>query len=408
MDAPTPDDYQPPLRWYSQVWRYLLAAAIGLLVWTPIMDAQLDRSPVLFWVDLVVGLLAFVLVAFRRRWPFTIAILTLLVAPVSSLSAGPATLATVSLATRRRWWQVIVAGVLNVVVSLIYYAVQPSETVDPWWVNVTVTVAVVLAIMAWGMFIGSRRELVWTLRQRAETAEADRDLRATQARSTERARIAREMHDVLAHRISQISMHAGALTYREDLSADEMRSSVAVIQAKAHEALNDLREVLGVLRDTNGTEGTGPLTGPQPTHRDLEALIADARQAGTAIEYDDELVAADGALPDIVGRTVYRIVQEGITNAAKHAPAATLRIRVSGSPADGVDVVLVNALGFGPTRTPGAGLGLVGLTERAELRGGTLEHRIERCPDTPGADVFVLHAWLPWAAEQEPGHEETP
>ncbi|WGX95373.1 histidine kinase [Nocardioides sp. L-11A] len=404
MDAPTPDDYQPRLRWYSQVWRYLLAAFIGLVAWLPIMDAQLDRNPVLFWVDLVVGLIAFGLVGFRRRWPFTIAILTLLMGPVSSLSAGASALATVSLATRRRWWQVITAGALNVVVSLVYYEIQPDETVDPWWVNLSVTVAVVMAIMAWGMYIGSRRELVWTLRQRAETAEAERDLRATQARSTERARIAREMHDVLAHRISQISMHAGALTYREDLSAEEMRSSVAVIQAKAHEALTDLREVLGVLRDTDGAGG--PLTGPQPTHRDLDALVADARAAGAVIEYDDELVPGDGELPDAVGRTVYRIVQEGITNAGKHAPAATLRIRVSGSPADGVDVVLANALGFGPTRTPGAGLGLVGLTERAELRGGTLEHRIERCPDTPGADVFVLHAWLPWAAEQEAGHEE--
>ena len=109
---------------------------------------------------------------------------------------------------------------------------------------------------------------------------------------------------------------------------------------------------------------------------------------------------------DAVGRTVYRIVQEGITNAGKHAPAATLRIRVSGSPADGVDVVLRNALGFGPTRTPGAGLGLVGLTERAELRGGTLEHRIEHATDRAGAEVFVLQAWLPWAAE--PGQGEDP
>jgi len=105
-----------------------------------------------------------------------------------------------------------------------------------------------------------------------------------------------------------------------------------------------------------------------------------------------------------VGRTVYRIVQEGITNAGKHAPAATLRIRVSGSPADGVDVVLRNALGFGPTRTPGAGLGLVGLSERAELRGGILEHGLEHVDDT-GGEVFVLHAWLPWAAEPGLGEE---
>ena len=403
----TPDDYQPRLRWYSQVWRYVLALALGLLVWGPVMDAQLDRNPLLFWVDLVVGLLAFVLVAFRRRWPFTIAVVTILVAPLSSLSAGPAALATVSLATRRRWWQVITVGALNVVFSLVYYAVQPSDQVDPWWVNLSVTVAVVLAVTAWGMYIGSRRELIWTLRQRAETAEAERDLRATQARSNERARIAREMHDVLAHRISQISMHAGALTYREDLSADEMRSSVAVIQTKAHEALTDLREVLGVLvlRDVDGTAGAGPLTGPQPTYGDLGALVADARAAGAAIEYDDGL--ADGEpLPDAVGRTVYRIVQEGITNAGKHAPAATLWITVSGSPADGVDIVLRNALGFGPTRTPGAGLGLVGLTERAELRGGTLEHRIERAPGGTGAKVFVMRAWLPWAAE--PGQGEDP
>ncbi|WP_436701148.1 sensor histidine kinase [Nocardioides sp. BYT-33-1] len=406
MDAPAADDFQPPLRWYSQVWRYLLALLLGLLAWSSVMQAQLDRDPVLFWVDLGVGLVAFVLVAFRRRWPFTIAMITILMGPISSLAAGPASLATVSLATRRRWWQVITAGVLNVVVSMVYYEIQPDQSTDPWWVNLSVTVAVVMAILAWGMFIGSRRELVWTLRQRAETAEAERDLRATQARTTERARIAREMHDVLAHRISQISMHAGALTYREDLSAEEMRSSVAVIQAKAHEALTDLREVLGVLRDANGVEGGGPLTGPQPTHRDLGALIADAREAGAVIEYDDELAADAGELPDVVGRTVYRIVQEGITNAGKHAPAATLRIRVSGSPADGVDVVLRNALGFGPTRTPGAGLGLVGLTERAELRGGTLEHHIEHAADPAGADLFVLHAWLPWAAEQEPGHEE--
>lgn len=396
----TPADYQPRLRWYSQLWRYLLALGIGLLVWTPVMDAQLDRNPALFWVDLLVGLLAFVLVAFRRRWPFTIAVVTILMAPASSLSAGPAALATVSLATRRRWWQVITVGVLNVVFSLVYYAVQPSDTSDPWWVNLAVTVAVVMAITAWGMFIGSRRELIWTLRQRAETAEAERDLRAAQARSTERARIAREMHDVLAHRISQISMHAGALTYREDLSAHEMRSSVAVIREKAHEALTDLREVLGVLRDVDGTAESGPLTGPQPTYCDLDALVADARRAGAAIEYDDALPPGED-LPDVAGRTVYRIVQEGITNAGKHAPAAMLRIRVSGSPAAGLEVVLRNALGFGPTHTPGAGLGLVGLTERAELRGGTLTHGIERSRAAGAPDQFVLRAWLPWSAEQE-------
>jgi len=402
VDAPAPEDYQPRLRWYGQLWRFVLALLIGVLAWSPVVERQAEDHRLLFVADIALGVVAFVLVAFRRRWPFAIAVATLLLAPFSSLSAGASTLATVSMATRRRWWQVITAGVLNLLVTWAYYEVQPLPDTDPWWLTTTVTIAAITATLAWGMFIGSRRELIWTLRQRAETAEAERDLRATQARSNERARIAREMHDVLAHRISQISLHAGALTFREDLTADEMRSSVAIIQAKAHEALTDLREVLGVLRDADTTGDVAPLTGPQPTYGDLGALVDEARAAGAMIEYDDRLDRGE-ELPDMVGRTVYRVVQEGITNAAKHAPAATLRIAISGSPADGVDLVLRNALGFGPTHTPGAGLGLVGLTERAELRGGTLTHGIERAgaPGTP--DQFVLRVWLPWAGEQEEG-----
>ena len=387
--------WQPALRWYSHVWRYLLCVVIGLVVWLPVMPGQLDGREGLFVLDLVVGLFCLVLVWWRRRAPMAIAVVVVLLTPISSFGGGASLLATVSVATQRRWWQLVVIGVLNLAMTWAYYLVQPVADTEPWWLNAIFTVAIVAASLGWGMFIGSRRELVWTLRQRAETAEAERDLRATQARSNERSRIAREMHDVLAHRISQISMHAGALTFREDLTADQMRSSAAVIQDKAHEALTDLREVLGVLRDENGG---APLTGPQPTYHDIEALIHEARAAGAAIEYDDRLPAAPG-LPDAVGRTVYRIVQEGITNAAKHAPGASLRVSVTGSPDTGVDLVLRNALGFGPTRTPGAGLGLVGLTERAELRGGRLSHGLESAG--PSGAVFVLHAWLPWAAADD-------
>lgn len=396
----TADVFQPHLRRWSHVWRYLLALGLGVFVWGPVMRPQLEDRPGLFVLDLVLGIVAFVLVWWRRRWPMQIAVITLLMAPFSSLSQGASTLAVVSLATRRRWWQVLVIAVLNLFVSWAYYQVQPVRDSDPWWLLATVTVAAVAAVMAWGMYIGSRRELLWTLRQRAETAEAERDLRASQARSNERARIAREMHDVLAHRISQISMHAGALTFREDLSADEMRSSLSVIQDKAHEALTDLREVLGVLRDD---EASVPLTGPQPTYDDLGSLVSDARAAGAVIEYDDRLAGHEPP-PAAVGRTIYRIVQEGITNATKHAPAATLRVEVGGSPTAGVDVVLRNALGFGPTRTPGAGLGLVGLAERAELRGGWLAHGVEdAAPGGPPHESFVLRAWLPWSSEETAG-----
>jgi signal transduction histidine kinase len=362
-----------------------LCLAVGVLSWFQVVDAQASDRPVLFWVDILVGILCFVLVAWRRRWPMTIAVVTALLTPLTSLGGGAILLAMVSLATARRWWQIATVGLLNLAMSTLYERVQPVPDTDPGWLTPATGIAVVATASAWGMFIGSRRELLWTLRQRAETAEAERDLRAAQARSTERERIAREMHDVLAHRISQISMHAGALTFREDLTADEVRTSAGVIQDKAHEALTDLRGVLGVLRDGSGA----PMTGPQPTYGAVAALVSELRDDGAQVTLDTDLPDAD-AVPDAIGRTIFRIVQEGTTNARKHAPAAGIRIRIAGNPEDGIEVEIRNGRGFGTSGTPGAGLGLVGLAERAELAGGRLAHRTE-------AGEFVLSAWLPWA-----------
>ena len=136
-------------------------------------------------------------------------------------------------------------------------------------------------MVSFGLYIGSRRELLWTLRHRAERAEAEQELRVAQARTNERARIAREMHDVLAHRISQVSMHAGALAFREDLTPDEVRTSAAVIREKAHEALTDLRGVLGVLRGADGE----PALAPQPTYADLGDLVEEAREGGLHVDF---------------------------------------------------------------------------------------------------------------------------
>lgn len=386
----TPAPYQPRLRWYGHLWRDLLAGGFGLGLWLSLAPRQLEAHHLLVAADIAIGVLSLVLVHLRRRHPLLVAVVLVALNPLSASATGFVVLATVSLATHRRWWQIGIIAPLNVVASWAYEYVQPTQG-DPWWLTTSLTLVTLAAMVAWGMFIGSRRELVWTLRQRAETAEAERDLRAAQARSTERARIAREMHDVLAHRISQISLHAGALSYREDLTADEVRASAGVIRTKAHEALEDLREVLGVLRAEQGVA-----VAPQPTLGDLPALLDSARAAGSTIEMVADLL--DGQTPpDAVGRTVYRIVQEGVTNAAKHAPAASIRVRVAGAPDRGVVVEVRNRLGFG-SGTPGAGLGLIGLAERAELRGGRLTHRVEQAPETGGVGTFVLRAWLPWEA----------
>jgi signal transduction histidine kinase len=387
VHRPTPEDYQPALTPGGQAWRLLGMLAVVGIAWGPMVARQVHR-PALLWLDVVCGAVAFVLVFYRRRWPVPVAVATGLLSAVSGIAAGPAVLAAVSVATRRRLWQIAVVGAVNMVAGEAVIHVQPADASQPTWLNITVSAVFTAGVLGWGMYLGSRRELIWTLKNRAERAESEQELRVGQARSTERARIAREMHDVLAHRISQISLHAGALSFRDDLTAEEMRASAAVIQEKAHEALTDLRGVLGVLRDSETGE---LLDAPQPTYDDLPCLVEEARRSGLHVEYADRLDRGDVPVPHVVGRTVYRIVQEGMTNVRKHAPGALLTIHVSGSPDDGIDLLLRNPLGFRSTSTPGAGLGLVGLAERAQLRGGRLEHHRE-------GSTFVLRAWIPWAA----------
>jgi signal transduction histidine kinase len=385
VDRPDPREYQPPLHWWGHLWRLVLmlgiSASVGLSAW----QHQPDIHRLLWLAEVAVGAAAYVLVFFRRRWPVLVAVATAAASAVSAVAAGPGVLAAVSVATRRRWWEIALVGSVSFAAAQFFRTVTATAA-DPAWIVLAANVINTVAVLGWGMYIGSRRELIWTLRNRAERAEAEQELRVAQARSQEQTRIAREMHDVLAHRISQVSLHAGALAYRDDLTPEETRASAEVIRDKAHEALTDLRGVLGVLRD--GATGER-LRAPQPTYADLPRLVAEARESGMRVEFENLVHGED--VPDAAGRTIYRIVQEGITNARKHAPGALLTVRVGGGPGAGIDVLLRNPVGFGPSRTPGAGLGLVGLAERAELRGGHLVHGRD-------GSTFVLQGWIPWAA----------
>lgn len=386
MERAPVEAYQPPLTAWGHTWRALLALALSAVIWLTVMDQQ---STLVRTVDLALGVPCWVLVWYRRRFPLTVAWATAVLTTFSSLGAGPAVLALVSLATHRRWSQLVPLYVASVVGAQLFAVVNPPAQSEPYWFTLTSNAVAIAAMIAWGMYVGSRRELLHTLRQRAERAEAEQDLRVGQARANERARIAREMHDVLAHRISQVAMQAGALAYREDLDAEAMRGTASLIRDQSHQALTELRAVLGVLRDESGDL----LDRPQPTLDDVPALVQEAQEHGLHVSLENrlDLEDSDGEVPAGVGRTVYRILQEGITNAAKHAPASLLRLQVEGSPEEGLTVTMRNPLGFGSTATPGAGLGLVGLSERAQLRGGRLEHRRED-------GSFVVRAWIPWTA----------
>ena len=218
------------------------------------------------------------------------------------------------------------------------------------------------------------------------------------------------MHDVLAHRVSLLSVHAGALEYRTagdaPPSRDEVRAAAAVIRQNAHLAVEELRQVLVVLRDpaTTGT-ATGaaseaapaaPPEPPQPLLRDVSRLVDEARGAGQRVTARLDLEPlAD--LPDNVQRTVYRTVQEGLTNARKHAVGAVVTVDV-GLAGGQVYVAVANPLPVGVTASevPGVGAGLIGLAERVRLDGGSFEHGVHD-------GEFRLAAYLPREGAHDTG-----
>ena len=259
---------------------------------------------------------------------------------------------------------------------------------DSLLLNVFVGALLMAVVIGWGLFVRVQREQVFSLQERAASLEAERRLHVEQARDAERRRIAREMHDVLAHRVSLLSLHAGALEFRPDAPPEEIAEAAAVIRATAHSALEDLREVIGVLRD--GGEGGEPEP-PQPTLANVPALVEESRAAGMRVRCQIDVPGAEAA-SDALGRTVYRIVQEGLTNARKHAPAAAVDVTVTGGDRLVIEIVSRRPVGVAVAAEPlpGAGSGLIGLGERVALAGGELQHG----PDASGD--FVLRATLPW------------
>lgn len=383
LDRVNPDEYQPRISAWGHVWRVVVVLLISAAAWGVLADDQWRDYRWWFVADFVLGVVSFVLVFWRRRSPVAVATITAVLSAVSGSASGPATLALVSLATRRRWREIIPITALSLVCGLVMVAIDPSDE------NIVVDVAFIVAVIGitvgWGLYLGSRRELLATLRERARRAEEEQALRVEQARTGERTRIAREMHDVLAHHISLVAMHSSALTYRTDLGVEEMRTTAGIIHAGATQALSDLRSVLGILR-----EGPGDAVpeAPQPSVRDIDDLVASVRAAGTTVDVDAS--GLQPGVPTTAGRTMYRVVQEALTNARRHAPGARVQLQLSGTPQDGLQVEVRNPRAFASGAGSSSGLGLVGLTERVHLAGGRLSQGWSDDGD------FVLQVWLPW------------
>lgn len=337
----------------------------GIAAWSLIGAAAVAGALALWW---------------RRRHPVTVTLIGLAVVATTGLPVV-AMLALSTLAIRRRD-RVLTAVSVAAIVTLIVRWWAESESN---WVSVVGSATVTVGFfVAAGAYIGARRDLVAALRERAERAEAEQAVRAEQARLTERARIAREMHDVLAHKVSLIAMHAGALEVQRAATPEQV-AGAELIRTTAREAMQDLRGVLGVLRP-DAVDGSDLV--PPARREDIARVVEASRAAGIQVELRVDV----DELPDPVARTAHRIIREGLTNVHKHARDAATVVSIAGSESAGVTIEIVNRRPVGSASLlPGSGVGLLGLGERARLVGGT----VEAGQSEDGG--WRLAAWLPWS-----------
>ncbi|TDC77920.1 sensor histidine kinase [Streptomyces hainanensis] len=379
----------PRLGGWQQTGRLAAAAAAGVPFWFStgvVLSREQPAGPGVWWEigDPLVALGCLTVLLLRRRFPLAVAVTVASAATVSSLATGAALLALGSISTRRRPVEIGIVVLTYVLSTQFAVGVYPVEgPTGPLWLLLalpTLTAGIAVAV---GAAVGARRVEVRSLRERAESAEREQLARAAQARALERNRIAREMHDVLAHRISLVAMQAGVLDHRGDLTVEQNRTLIRGIADSSHQALEELRDVLGVLRADPGRPEP-----PQPSFAHIPELVTDARASGMDVTLGTTVT---GRPSDAVGRTCYRIVQEGLTNAAKHAPGAAVDITVEGEAGGELRVVVRNSPATaGTARPPSSGFGLLGVAERIALAGGELDHH-----PTPD-DGYVLTACLPW------------
>lgn len=279
----------------------------------------------------------------------------------------------VSLASRRTWWLTLLTLAMGAVSLTFELTVRtrffPLEG-DSLMASDVRDIAVVYLLFAVivlliGQYRGERRRRQELLRQRLRRAERS----AAVAAAEERTRIARDMHDSLSHRLSLIGVHAAVLANRTDLKAEKIREEAELIRVQSAEAVEDLRQTLRALRMDDRVD-------PRSSIPDI---VAGARRAGMDVEVVDDTFAGISTvvseLPTVVAHCVFRVVQEGLTNARKHAPGQPVRLLVADSEVGPFRLSMSNPLADAPDAGPGGGFGLAGLKERAQLVGAVFHSR---------------------------------
>jgi signal transduction histidine kinase len=370
-------------------------AALGLLIGALSIVVVLTgpgperqpRTPTL--ADVGAAVLAFTLVALRRRWPVPVFAAATGAALWPTIRDGPPPVllvavfvcaSTVAVETNRR-----TAWIAGGTASIVLYAA--SVLAGNGWSS-----PVSLGLFAWmGMAVAigdalrTRRAYVAAIEERARRAEESRDEEARRRVVEERLRIARELHDVVAHHIAMINVQAGVAAHVLRDRPDKAEDALAHVRRAARTVLDEISTLLGVLRRPGDPEESEPTRGLAR----LGGLLDSLGGAGLRVEHHQEGDARE--LPSAVDLAAYRIVQESLTNAQKHGGDGAARLRLAYTPA-GLEIEVANVAG--PDTGEGGGHGLVGMRERASAVGGTL-----RAGRVDGR--FVVTAFLPAPAWQQ-------
>ncbi|OLF18390.1 two-component sensor histidine kinase [Actinophytocola xanthii] len=355
----------------SLIAAHLLAIDLFLYV-VQVVTPEDPTTPPPWYVAVPLTLGVVVPVGFRRKYPVAAAYATLLFGvPHSILELGIASLFTtcisvytlVAYVSRRQ-------GLLYVLANAVVTGVQAWLQYSAQMVILLIVVALMFAL-CWvlGEFVGARRAYHAAVEQRLALLEVERDHQARMAVAAERARIARELHDVVAHAVSVIVVQADGAAYAVRTQPELAERAVRTISATGREALTELRRLLGVLRSEDARDD---LT-PQPGAESLAELAERVRAVGLPVHL--EITGAVDDLPAGVGLGVYRIVQEALTNTLKHAgPGTRAVVRVERS-GDRVELEICDDghQAVRPLVGVSGGNGLIGMRERALVFGGSLD-----------------------------------
>ncbi|HET6710598.1 sensor histidine kinase [Amycolatopsis sp.] len=376
----------------------VLSSTVNISLSSAVPGSNATDIPVLGLFGWFAGIGAAVLLVWRHRWPVLVTGIALVPPLLLTGDAMAALIALAALTARYvGWWRWSAATLVFAATAVAVWndasRFAGASLAEAWLSTGTAAGKLVGVLLTALLFtavpstVGIVRHSLAETRRRIAEQEALRD---RMARREEQARIAREMHDVLGHRLSLLSLQAGALEVTAGTTPDAAQAAKTV-RTTARQSLDDLRQVIGVLRGSGFADRApgGPAEPPQPTLSDIPDLITGARQAGLAVNVTVLLDQASTA-PAPLGTAAYRILQEALTNVLRHAPGAPAEVLVRGGPGAGLSVEVFNPLPVSPVPSPGSGTGLTGVNERVSLLGGSLS------AGPADERTFALRAWLPW------------